>query len=126
MKEFQSLLEIAKRKNRYDQTNPWAEGSITYLTEIKKEVDEVIEELQDNRLCYLEEELGDILWDYLNMLLALVAECGIDIESVLKRANQKYEERVSGLENDIDWDEIKRVQKKRLAKELKDSILTHY
>lgn len=121
MKEFETLLRIAKRKNEYDKNNPWTDGALTYLSEMKKELDEVLEELEEDRLCYLEEELGDILWDYLNFLLALIDERNISIQSVINRANQKYEERVSGLENNIDWEEIKKIQKKRLKKELEET-----
>lgn len=122
MKEFKTLLEIAKRKNNYDKTNPWSNGAVTYIEEMKKEIVEVMDEMREDRLCYLEEELGDILWDYLNMLLALVDERHIDIQTVFQRAILKYEERISGLENNIPWDEIKKVQKRRLKKEHKDFI----
>ncbi len=60
MKEFEELLAIAKRKSDFDQNNSWPNGSTTYLTEMKKEIDEVLEEIPKSRNCYLEEELGDV------------------------------------------------------------------
>lgn len=76
MEDFERLLNIAKRKTHFDVGNDWSNGSATYLAEIKKEVDEVIEEIPKSRLCYLEDELGDVLWDYLNILTALEKEVG--------------------------------------------------
>ena len=56
------------------------------------------EEIPLGRKCYLEDELGDVLWDYLSALVCLKKEKGINIESIFNRAFQKYEERVSGIE----------------------------
>ncbi|EKF9118036.1 nucleotide pyrophosphohydrolase, partial [Vibrio cholerae] len=44
MQHLDKLLEVAKRKSEFDKNNSWYLGSSTYLAEIKKEVDEVIEE----------------------------------------------------------------------------------
>lgn len=117
MKEFDKLLGIAKRKADFDKTNTWSNGSETYLTEIKNEVDEVIEEIPKSRKCYLEDELGDVLWDYLNILTALEKETGIDVRAVLERACYKYEERISGIETGKKWSDIKAKQKIDLATE---------
>ncbi|MBT3189468.1 MAG: nucleotide pyrophosphohydrolase [Anaerolineae bacterium] len=121
MKFFDNLVNIAHRKNLFDQTNPWSNGSSTYIEEIKKEVQEVAEEIAQDRKPYLEDELGDVLWDYLNLVLALEKEKGIKLENVLKRASRKYEERVSGTEKGILWKETKEKQKTALAKEYKES-----
>ncbi len=121
MKSFNTLLDIARRKNHFDKTNPWSNGSSTYIAEICKEVQEVIEEIPQNRKAYLEDELGDVLWDYLNLVLSLEKEKGVELESVLKRASQKYEERISGIENGTPWKETKEKQKAALAKEQAES-----
>lgn len=117
MKEFDALLAIAQRKANFDQGGSWSNGSETYLAEIKNEVDEVIEELPKSRPCYLEDELGDILWDYLNILTALEKEVGIDTKAVLTRACRKYEERISGIESGQKWSDVKEKQKIALALE---------
>ena len=80
MKKFDELYAIATRKSQYDQTNTWFKGVETYLEAIGKEVDEVREEIREDRLCHLEDELGDVLWNYLNVLKALAREKGIDPE----------------------------------------------
>lgn len=120
MKEFTELLRIAERKSEFDQSNSWSSGSETYLAEMKKEIDEVSEEIPKNRQCYLEEELGDVLWDYLNVLTAIQKEQGICPKAVLTRAIKKYEERVSGIETGESWASIKGRQKIALAQEQKD------
>jgi len=85
MKEFDKLLSIAKRKATFDDNNSWTSGSTTYLTEIKNEVDEVIEEIPKSRKCYLEDELGDVLWDYLNVLTTpqVTFLSSLDMEGIL-------------------------------------------
>jgi hypothetical protein len=62
-----------------------------------------------------------VLWDYLNLVLALEKEKGIKLEDVLERAAHKYEERISGIENGVLWKEIKEKQKTALAKEHKEN-----
>lgn len=88
-----------------------------YLDAIKDEVDEVREELRDNNSVYLEDELWDILWDYLNLLHCLKVEWKADTARVLERCLEKYSERSDGLEQGISWDEIKVWQKSALEKE---------
>ncbi|WP_246201132.1 MazG nucleotide pyrophosphohydrolase domain-containing protein [Vibrio ziniensis] len=114
---FEQLLSIARRKSVIDTASDWFEGSQTYLSEMRTELDEVLEEIPLNRRCYLEQELGDLLWDYLNILLALESESDIKLESVLERACLKFEQRVSGLENGVSWCDIKAKQKLSLAEE---------
>lgn len=116
---FEQLLSIARRTSVIDTTSDWFNGSQTYLNEMRTELDEVLEEIPLNRRCYLEQELGDLLWDYLNLLLAFESETEIQLESVLERACIKFEQRVSGLENGISWSDIKARQKASLTEELK-------
>ncbi len=117
MENFGKLLEIARRKSAFDQGNTWYAGPQTYLSAMRKEIDEVVEEIPKHRVCFLEDELSDVLWDYLNAVLALEKEAGIGLESVLRRACGKYQARVSGIESGASWQQIKRAQKQALAKE---------
>nr|WP_321273982.1 MazG nucleotide pyrophosphohydrolase domain-containing protein [uncultured Vibrio sp.] len=118
MKEFDELLSIATRKSEFDLTNTWFKGVETYLVAIDKEVEEVREEIAEDRLCYLEDELGDVLWNYLNVLKALEREKGIDPKKVLDRACNKYEQRVSAIESGSSWETVKSKQKEALREEL--------
>jgi len=109
------ILSVVERKNLIDKTIDWSGGSSTYLSELKNEIVEVEEELPLDRVCYLEDELADILWDYLNVLKCLEEEKGISTCSVLNRAYVKYNERVTAIENNISWVDIKNKQKNKLS-----------
>ena len=120
MRHFETLLLNARRKMVIDSASKWSEGAKTYLGEMKNEVNEVCEELLSGRQCYLEDELGDVLWDYLNALTALESSHQISVEKVLQRACRKYEERISGIERGELWKDIKARQKLALEREQKD------
>ena len=115
--DLEQLLAIAKEKQRIDQGNDWSNGSSTYLAELAKEVVEVQEEVELQRPPYLEEELGDVLWDYLNLLLCLGDEGKVDLDRLFARAANKYRERIDGIQAGDSWDRIKQRQKQRLAAE---------
>ncbi len=118
MKELDTLLALARRKAVIDQSGTWSKGAVTYLEAIREELIEVEQEIPQQRTCYLEDELADILWNYLNSLVALEGEAGIDTSSVLRRACAKYQERVESIESGESWQEIKARQKRVLAQEL--------
>lgn len=122
MATIQQLFDIAKRKFDFDQNHDWSDGSTTYLAEMKKEIDEVLEELPKSRQLYLEEELGDVLWDYLNVLVALQQEQGIEFDKVIERACRKYEQRVSGVVSGESWSSVKARQKVELAREQSEFV----
>lgn len=115
--DFESLIEIARRKNRVDQSGDWSNGSTTYLDEVRKELHEVEEEIRRQRLCYLEDELADVLWDYLNAVVCLEQEQGVSLDRVLSRGVGKYAERVSAIESGEAWSSVKTRQKRRLREE---------
>jgi len=118
MREFQTLLELVRRKSEIDGESDWPSGAtMYYLSEIKKEVDEVAEELPKRRTCFIEDEFGDVLWDYLSALVSAEKEKDVNLQNVLDRACRKYEERVSGIERGELWDDVKERQKARLASE---------
>lgn len=113
-----ALYALVERKNLIDQNATWSNGSSTYLEEIGNELEEVRAEIGQNRGPALEEELGDVLWDFLNLVRCLEAEESISLEAVLNRAEQKYRERIDAIESGGTWKDIKLKQKKRLANEL--------
>ena len=115
--QLKTLLDIVHRKNRIDQQNTWYNGSETYFTEIHKELEEVKAEIESGRQPHLEEELGDVLWDYLNLLTSLDSEGKITLTNVFDRTIVKYGERIDAIENGRTWVEVKMIQKKRLAEE---------
>ena len=118
MKETKKIIEIAKRKLEIDKKNNWSKGSETYFDEIRKEIKETEDENKENNHVKLEDELGDIFWDYANILVNLEEEGKIKLERVFERAQKKYEERISGIENNTPWNEIKKKQKEDIQKEI--------
>lgn len=120
--KFSEILTLVHDKAVIDESENWCKGSSTYFDEIKKELDEVHEELIKNRNVYLEDELGDVLWDYLNLLKNLEKEGKIELENVFERCNKKYSERLIGRKNGELWNDIKKKQKEELEKEQKNII----
>ena len=92
---LQKLIDIVQKKYKIDQTQEWYKGSKTYFDWLIDETKEVEDELKDNNKVYLEDELWDILWVYLNMIEGLKDEWKIDsLESILQRAEKKFWERI--------------------------------
>jgi len=116
-KYFEKLMALSELKLKRDLKGTWSKGSSTYFKALFDELDEVNEELHSDRRCYLEDELGDVLWDYLCLLKHLENEKKIDINSLLQRANKKYDRRVIGIINGESWDVIKSEQKQLLKEE---------
>lgn len=116
-KHLLDMLELVQKKHQIDQLSDWSEGSVTYFDAMRAELTEVEEELLSGRTCYLEDELGDVLWDYMNLLLNLESEGQISLANVFARAVNKYNERITGLQNGNTWDSVKDIQKQRLAQE---------
>ncbi|MBO6703196.1 MAG: hypothetical protein JJ921_12745 [Pseudomonadales bacterium] len=111
---LERLLDLVDRKSQIDQSSSWSDGSSTYLVELRNEIDEVEAEIGKGNSDELTDELGDVLWDYLNLVNCLAAEEGITMKEVLLRTTAKYEERISGIEQGRTWKEIKAEQKARV------------
>ena len=116
-KEINKLIEIVREKEKIDASRDWCQGSKTYFKEIRKELTEVEVELKENNKVFLEDELGDVLWDYLNLLVQLENEDKISFENISKRALKKYSQRINGISEGRSWEDIKKEQKKELHKE---------
>ncbi|MEZ8834038.1 MazG nucleotide pyrophosphohydrolase domain-containing protein [Vibrio cyclitrophicus] len=117
MDSIQQLIELAEKKIERDKKGTWSKGSITYFQAMFDELEEVKIEMNSGRCCYLEDELGDILWVYLCLLKNLESENEIDAERVFRRAQQKYNERLSAINSGRSWSEVKERQKSLLAQE---------
>lgn len=106
--------QLAQKTFPWENYNDWLSHEI-YIPGIKNEIDEVIPEIRKENSVYLEDELWDIFWTYINLLYCLEQEWYISKENVFERAFQKYSQRTSGLENGILWDEIKKLQKRKIS-----------
>ncbi len=89
-----------------------------YVKHLGKELEEVQTEIKKDNTPYLEDELWDVLWDFLNLAYTLKLEWLIESEeSIFKRCEKKFGERVSAIKNWISWEEIKTKQKEELNQE---------
>ncbi len=111
-------------------------AGVKYLNETKEEIEETISEVRDKNAVYLEDELGDIFWNYLQSIKILERDGQIrSTEKVFENCFRKYSERLYITEtkenkkwkekNDLDkaspqWIEVKNKQKNRLKKEHED------
>ena len=114
--DLEPLMDLVSRKSKIDQSSGWSDGSSTCLAELKKEIDEAEVEIKHGNVVYMVDELGDVLWDYLNLVNCLNHEVGVSLEEILLRCNEKYQERISGIESGQTWQDIKTHQKERLKK----------
>ena len=124
-KAIEELINLAKRNHRIDLKR----GEEKYLDpkwalqELKSEIEEVKEEINNLNTPYLEDELGDILWGLFMLMTKLEEKKYIEsFDKVFQRALKKYKERIlplTGTEKDDEiWKEIKKRQKKQLQEEL--------
>lgn len=120
LQHLKQLILTTQTKEKIDSLKSWnnGNGSKTYFDELQKEIQETLIEYKAGNQVHLEDELGDILWDYLNLLTNLQKEGKIEsIEKVFQRANKKYNERITGIQNNINWEETKIKQKAELKQE---------
>lgn len=119
---LQSLLHLVKRKYLwYTHHGPedWLKFK-KYIDEMKGELEEVEEEIIPYNTVYLEDECGDVLWDYLNLLYTLKEEWYISsVERVFTRCLKKYTQRINDKEKWILRDKTKTQQKKQRLEEAK-------
>ena len=99
----------------------WYKWSKTYWENLKWEIQEAEAEINTHQV-YLEDELWDVLWDYLCLLNSLKSEWKItSVERVMDRALTKFSWRINKDTWDYNWDwqEIKKVQKEKIEEEIK-------
>jgi len=116
MKALEALLKLAKHKKQIDLKRGEAKFMNPHwlLDNIRDEVEEVREEIKSDNIAYLEDELSDILWDWMILVEKLKDNNYIGShEDIMKRALKKYEERILPLNGDSGDDEIWRKVKAR-------------
>ena len=124
MKTFEKLNHLSEKRIKYFlsrwNTNTWYKWSETYWKYLEKEIQEAKNELNTNKV-YLENELWDVLWDFLCLLNSLKQEWKISsVEKIIERAWTKFSQRINEKTWDYnwDWDKIKKEQKESLNKEV--------
>lgn len=116
---IRKIFKVIKKKNQIaidKWISTWKETPETYIEELKGEIKEVEEEMKKPwNMIHLEDELWDILWDYLNVLWLLDKEKKINKHRVIKKSYKKFKERIDAIsEKWMNWKQIKEIQKKRL------------
>nr|MDD3719827.1 MazG nucleotide pyrophosphohydrolase domain-containing protein [Candidatus Gracilibacteria bacterium] len=98
-------------------------GFETYLRGLAEEIEETKDEIKYNNSVYLEDELGDVFWDYMCLLQSLQKRGYISsVEKVFERSYKKFSERIeanrqtTGCKSEC-WKDIKRKQKEELKTE---------
>lgn len=123
MKNLEKILNLSQKRIDYfcDEENVrnWYQGSETYFRSIITETEEARAENREQNHIYLEDELGDIFWNFCCLLSSLEREGKISHKKeVFRRCYQKFSERIGeegrGGHN---WDEVKKSQKIALKKE---------
>lgn len=124
---FEKILTLSERRIHFLRENGdnwFYKWSQTFYDGILDEMDEVKVEIQEWKQVLLEDELGDVFWDYICLLENLEIEGKISKEKVFERCWVKFSERLNpDGSNNWDWQEIKKIQKERLKKE-QDSLKT--
>lgn len=101
---IQSILTLSENRITYlmQYGSPgFYYGSGTFLEWIKDEIEEVREEMKDKNHVYLEDELGDIFWDYICLIENLEREGKIYKSRVFERCYKKFSERLNPDGSDI-------------------------
>ena len=119
--KFHSIWKLSERRLAFfHEWNPsdWYKGSTTYFTWIQEELEEAKKEWEEWNNVYLEDELGDVLWDYMCILHSLEYEGKIEKNRVFERIYKKFSERVGeDGRGGTDWEGVKKRQKEELRKE---------
>ncbi|MGR5364252.1 MazG nucleotide pyrophosphohydrolase domain-containing protein [Vibrio mediterranei] len=114
---LEKIQDIAAVKAQRDLQGDWFKGAETYLEALAEEILEVKEEIRANRRCYLEDELGDLLWNIACTLEHLTLSGQIDKNRVFERSIKKYTERVTKRGERETWESVKEKQKIELERE---------
>lgn len=124
--DIEKLNQLSEKRIKYFLKNwdsmTWYKWSKSYWEYLEKEIQEAKDELNTHQV-YLEDELGDVLWDYLCLLNSLKAEWKISsVEKVLERAFKKYSERIDikTWEYNGKWEDVKQKQKEKIENEIKN------
>ena len=125
MKNIEKILKLSEKRIEFlrNMDNGWYVDHKTFLNGLYEEIDEAKEEIRKDNSVYLEDELGDVFWDIMMVLIALEKEWLITREKVFERAYNKFSERIDYVQSrdEMDsWEKIKKVQKIRRKKEHDD------
>ena len=111
--KFKHLQDNKEKYTDWINNKKWYTHEI-YLDWLLNEIDEVKKEIRKNNSVYLEDELWDVLWDYLNLIYFLEHDWYIEHKRVFNRCVEKFSERLQWIKAWITRSEIKEKQKSKL------------
>ena len=121
-KELPDILKLAEIRMKYLHAGGWHgfyKWPKTFIDWLIAEIDEEKVEFEEEKRVFLEDELGDVFWDYICLLDSLELNGKISKQKVFERCYRKFSERLNitdGRDNG-DWQEVKKNQKERLMSE---------
>lgn len=121
-KELPDILKLAEIRMKHLHNGGWHgfyKWPETFIAGLIDEIEEVKVEFDNDKRVFLEDELGDIFWDYICLLESLELTTKISKQKVFERCYMKFSERLNifdGSDNG-NWQEVKKKQKLRLHEE---------
>ncbi len=121
MKDSFEILYLDLKKAK--EICPWSREFKLQDTfnELRGEIDEAEQALKNNDDENLKEELGDVLWDALHLIIAAEKEKGFDIKEILDNIIKKHRRRKPYVFGDMKintkeeainvWEEIKKKER---------------
>lgn len=122
MKEaFEELLDIAKRNRKYSL---WTRNQTSekYVNEVLSEVNELMKAINSSDNKHIQEELGDVFWDILMLILIAEEEGKVNSKEVLKSVAEKIKRRAPHIfdgrsitikEEEMTWFKAKEKEKQK-------------
>ena len=122
MNEFEKSITTIRRKVN---ECPWSKEETLkgHVDELLKEINELKEAIENNDEINLKEELGDVFFDSMFLLLLAERDNNVELEEILKNLREKIERRspwvfgnmkVSTREEALKvWNQIKQEEKER-------------
>ncbi len=121
-KELLDIMKLAEIRMKHLHAWGWQgfyRWPKTFIDGINNEIEEVKVEFEQDKRVLLEDELGDVFWNYICLLESLEFEWKISREKVFERCWVKFSERLNREDwsDNGDWQVVKKKQKERLLAE---------
>ena len=126
-KELPDILKLAEIRMKHLHAGGWHgfyKWPKTFIDWLIAEIDEVKVEFEEEKRVFLEDELWDVFWDYICLVLSLDLEWKISKEKVFERCWAKFSLRLNtedGSDNG-DWQAVKKIQKEKLHVEQSSNV----
>lgn len=121
-KELPDIMKLAEIRMKHLHAGGWHgfyKWPKTFIDWLIAEIDEVKVEFEEEKRVFLEDELGDVFWDYICLLDSLELNGKISKQKVFERCYRKFSERLNVIDgsDNGDWQQVKKKQKEILMSE---------